>query len=386
MRAAFLRAPNRRYPVYWTARSTLGDAAKEIVDHRDARIVPVADADSFFTGIFERVQTLERTRRENPLSMDLLVDTTKRYLAKPEHRIQLDELVTSEVESLIEKTDGAAFAPQGTWSPEEFRSRVAAYEAAAEPAARIAGVMGRWGDGSELPLILDAVRAVFEKTTRIRNGLTIWLDIHSYPAVLIFTAYGIGLTRAGRWQTVHEFLSAQLSLNHDGTVDRIVDLLFLWDWEGCDKNAWQNLDGFERRKTPLSDHLRDVFANWGQSFTGLTADFDVLFERFEILASIASLESTSEEELSEALERPQPHGVVRMPVGRSGWHRQVCERLLAEILQQPLKGRLLEAGFANGGVRSFLPRQLQITGGLPSASTGSSSLSDRQRFGSSCPV
>ena len=49
-------------------------AAQQIADHRKARVVTIADADSFFTGLQQRIETLEQTRRQNPLSVELLVN------------------------------------------------------------------------------------------------------------------------------------------------------------------------------------------------------------------------------------------------------------------------------------------------------------------------
>lgn len=64
LRAALLRAPNRRYPVYWTARSKLISGAQELADHRGARIIQISDADKFFTTLRERVETLAQSNRQ----------------------------------------------------------------------------------------------------------------------------------------------------------------------------------------------------------------------------------------------------------------------------------------------------------------------------------
>jgi hypothetical protein len=149
LRAAFLRAPNRRYAVFWAARGKLGDGAKELVDHRRARVVPIADADTFFTGLRQRVETLEHSRQQNPVSVALLVNSAKRFLAKPEYRIQLDELFAHETDRLLSQLDAPELGARGRWSPEEFRVRIGRYETATEPLARTAGVLGRWGDGSD---------------------------------------------------------------------------------------------------------------------------------------------------------------------------------------------------------------------------------------------
>src|SRR3546814_2156715 len=100
LRAAFLRAPNRRYPVYWTARGELGSGAQELGAHRSAKTLPISGADEFFKTLQQRVETLEQSQRQNPLSVELLVSSAKRYLAKPEYRIQLDELFAQETDRL----------------------------------------------------------------------------------------------------------------------------------------------------------------------------------------------------------------------------------------------------------------------------------------------
>jgi hypothetical protein len=68
---------------------------------------------------------------------------------------------------------------------------------------------------------------------------------------------------------------------------RVVNSLFLWDWKGWDDNLWNNVEGFTtgngRRKTPLSDHLLNIFSEWGEAFLGVPTDNALLFDRFEAL-------------------------------------------------------------------------------------------------------
>lgn len=357
LRAALLRAPNRRYPVYWAARGRPSSGAEEIINQRGARLIDIVDADSFFTGLWNSVQTLEQTHRQNPLGVDLLVSSTKRYLSKPEYRIQLDELFSHETERLIEQIDSSVFAAQGSWNQDEFRNRVALYEAATEPLARMAGVLGRWGDDNELPLILDILHAIRAHADKVGSGLAAWLHLRSYPAVLIFTAYGLGLVHSRRWRVLHHFLSSELHREyHD--PKRVVEMLFLWAWDGGNNDYWNQLEGLDHRKTPLSDHLLEVFQEWSKSFVGIAAHFERLFEQFEILASLVYLESSDLAELSSALAKQSSESWVWMPVGRSGWHSSVREQVLSEILSSELKSTLLDADFCNGSAE-FLQKSIE---------------------------
>jgi hypothetical protein len=98
-----LRAPNRRYSTFWTTRGAPGSGAQELIAHRKARQITIADADGFFRNLAQRITILAKTRKQSPLSIDLLVSSIKRYLAKPEYRIQLDEVVAHEVERLVQQ-------------------------------------------------------------------------------------------------------------------------------------------------------------------------------------------------------------------------------------------------------------------------------------------
>src|SRR5262249_36019875 len=156
-RRAFLRARNRRYPVYWAARGKPANGAQELVNHRHARVISVADADGFFTNLLERIESLEQSEQQHPLSIELLASSAKRYLSKPECRIQLDDLFAQEVDRLLKTLDAPEFDPGRAFTQEEFGRRVRKYESRAEPLGRMVGVLGRWGNDSELPLVLDII-------------------------------------------------------------------------------------------------------------------------------------------------------------------------------------------------------------------------------------
>ncbi len=347
LRAAFLRAPNRRYPVYWAARGSIASSAQDLVNHRHARTVPITDANSFFTNLRECIETLSQSNQKNPLSTDLLVSSAKRYLAKPEYRIQLDELFAGETDRLLNQLDTAAFSPGGRWNQADFRVRVQKYESVTEALARMIGVLGRWGDDSEFGIALDVIRSLYSNAEMIGSGLAIYLNLRSYPAALAFTAYGLGLTRAERWGALHQLFSTMIVRQYKAPI-RVVEILFLLAWKGTANDAWKQIDGLENQKTPFSDHLLSLFLEWSRSFNGIAPDFELMLERFEILGSLAHLERNEKAEILEAQSSDLPNSRMWMPVGRVGWHESNADKLLSEIQTKPTKQKILEAGFAKG--------------------------------------
>lgn len=357
LRKALLRAPNRRYPTFWAVRGEIGDGAAELIEHRRATTVAITDADAFFTSIGERVETLTQTRRRNPSSVELLINSAKRYLAKPEHRIQLEDLAIEETERLLERLKEESFAVRGTCSNEDFRALVAQYEAAVEPLARLAGVLGRWGDGTEFNLAIDVLKQLCAHGAVIEHGASTLKYLKTYPAVLIFSAYGLGLTRAERWKDLHGLFTAYIPYNQYNEPKRAVDHLFLTASEVGKISFWW---GFyeEKRKTPLSDHLTDLFQNWSRSFCGLTADFELLFARFELLGSLVYLEQFELKTIQQ-WKKPLSSDDEWMPVGRVGWDCRGKTRLIAELNADAMLAALLDAGFAKRD-GAFLKRFMEI--------------------------
>jgi hypothetical protein len=346
LRAAFLRAPNRRYSMFWTARGgTTGDGAQRLIEHRKARVIPITDANGFFKSLQQRVATLEQSQRQNPLSIELLVNGTKRFLAKPEYRIQLDELFAEETGRLIARLDASEFAIPYQWDQAEFRARVRKFEAATEALATMCGVLGRWGDDTELPMAQDIIRALYAQSEKIGNGNTGFLGIRSYPAVLVFTAYGLGLTRAARWRALHGLFDFTIDQQHREPL-RAVETLFLGAWKGTD--AWKLIEGLEQRNTPLSDHLLDIFSKWGKRFAGLTPDFELMLERFEVLGSLAFLERYDKASLQQTLANVAAQDFAWMPTGRASWHGANARKLIGELESAAVKTALVKSGFVTG--------------------------------------
>lgn len=348
LRRAMMRAPNRRYPIYWTARSVLKGVAAELAQQRGAKIIQIADANTFWRDLRNRVETLEKGRRVNPRSVEIAVASAKRFLARPEYRIELDELISDEAELLSRLFDDKKLSSQEAWSDEEFGRRVRRYEAATETLARMAGVLGRWGEGGELALISDLVRAQYVRANSGGGGVTVWLNLRSYPALLIATAYCLGLVRAQRWSELHKFLRHQMP-REDGHAVTMVEVLAPKSWRGSDKGVWQRLAGLENRKTPLSDHLVTLFTDWSKSFAGLTDDFELLFDRFEIVTSLAYFERYTLAEVQQAKANQQNHQqFIYTLAGRFGWRRSSYETVKQELQSETVKSKMLDSGFARG--------------------------------------
>src|SRR5690606_15175250 len=86
LREAILRCPSRRFTTYWTTLGELAEEAKVLATHRQALILRISSADSFFQELAETVTALEDLDKPNPLTTAVAVATLKRLLPLEEQR------------------------------------------------------------------------------------------------------------------------------------------------------------------------------------------------------------------------------------------------------------------------------------------------------------
>ncbi|EIE52739.1 hypothetical protein C357_02169, partial [Citreicella sp. 357] len=349
LRSAILRAPNRRYPMFWASRGELRGRGAELCSARKGVTVPIADADSFFVKMVEQVETLAQSQRQNPLSVDMTVSRAKRYLAKPEHRIQLSDLVSEEVERIIARHDQDDFAPHGPVAAEDFQKRVALYESISEGLAKVCGLIGRWGDVAQLRTVIDAIKGVLSFAAETQGGRVVYLEMRSYPAVLAYQACALGLQTAERWQALHEFMGVEVENRRERTK-RLLDVVGPSTWEGSKKDYWQNMPDMERRYTPFQDHLVDgTFGKWCSTFLPPRISVSDVSLFAEGVTAIRHLEEVDKAQLQETMSQSE-HGrnYLWAPVGRGGWAYQYRERISKRFDDDEFIAVLAKAGFGRG--------------------------------------
>ncbi|WP_065614954.1 SIR2 family protein [Pseudomonas moraviensis] len=364
LRAAFLRAPSRRYPTFWLARGRLSERGNELVAHRRATVVSGADADAFFDGLNVKLETIQQSRQPNSLGIDLTIAMAKRFLAKPEHRIQLDDLVASQTHQAI-----AHFAPifesREDRRSQSFTDWVLMFESTIEPLARLCTVLGRWGTGSELNLVLDAIKGLYVEAQREQSGYTHWLALKSYPAALIMYGYGMGLTRAGRLADLYKLLGSALVNKREtpSVMGETLSPFYVEDGTGLIQH-WRGFEGQSNAKTPMSNRLASVLtARWAQNFAGVH-DPVLLYERFEFLCLLRFAQERGVDEgvLNDMVGKNQFRHIA---MGRLSWNSETIKRFAHEYSTDEYKAPLLAAGFALGSqsyLKRFLEGLLRVSG------------------------
>lgn len=94
---------NFRYVSYFSYVGELPDGLRDIAQYRKGNTVPIENADSFFSELYERVEALARCDSDHPLTKDIAVARIKKYIADPNGLIQYTDLFEQEAQAAYEK-------------------------------------------------------------------------------------------------------------------------------------------------------------------------------------------------------------------------------------------------------------------------------------------
>lgn len=324
LRSSLERCKTQRFTTYWAARGELKDVARRLLTLRRGQLIRIADADTFFAELSEKVFALEEIQASHPLSTKVAVATLKGYLTEERHRIRVHDLVMREAERLHGELLTPNFSPTGALTIEELARRVRVYEGLSEVllALVITGVY--WGSEVHDGLWVKCLLRIAD--LGLRKGAPALLDLEKYPALLLLYSTGIASVAAGHYKALVAVLR-QAKLD-EGNGGEPLALSFDTD-KVMGKDLAGEVLGLPGRHTPFSDHIHRFLRGPFRDVLPQDAEYDMLFDRFEYLLALVHLDLKKQ------------RGVLPdwAPVGRFGWRNniRVGENNIASLIESEIR-------------------------------------------------
>lgn len=344
LRDAISRCPSRRFTTFWGTRRELAGPARVLAEQRRAVVVTIADADSLFVELEEKVTALEDLQAPHPLSAKVAVATVKRYLADDRHRIRLHDLVNDEVARVERDTTDAAFPLSGNVpDADEMKRRLDRYEAIIGPLMSIMAVGCYWGEPDHRPLWVGVLERLANRFAEYA-GLETWLNLRLYPVVLALYAGGVGAVAANKLETLEALLSGA-TIRQLGREER--PLLLECAVPHVVTEQLIQPAGQRQFLTPASDRLAEVLREPLREFLPHQEQYEDAFDRFEYLFALG---------YADYRER---NGRVWAPLGSFGWRQRrrgdaaVWNKVEAEVATAGEAWGLLQGRLFGGDVDRF---------------------------------
>jgi len=282
LRHAIEACKTRRFTTFWAARGSLSPAAERLVQLRAAQVIPVSDADSFFMDVAEKVASLASISQPHPLSAPVAVATLKRYLADPQRRIDLHDLMQRECERVVSATSDEAMPASGTVHPTvpNVIDRIKRYENLTTVLSHLMAVGCYWGVDDQVALFRRCLERLADRPTV--GGVLVWINLRQYPALVLLYAGGIAACAGRRYDTLGLLLATPVPTRHgERTALEALDP----DWVLERPHANEVFGNKQNMITPVSDHLAVLLREPLLEFLPGDERYQDAFDSFEYLLS-----------------------------------------------------------------------------------------------------
>ena len=317
LRDSLYRCQTRRFATYWAVRGGPSEEAQNLINHRNAQVVTIESADTFFQSLQEFVEAAEEFSRPHPLSIQATVAIMKRYMSEPRYRIQLSDLVDDAVRKILEETSRDAYVDTNTQPTAElFTSRVRGYEAACSTLLAMAPVAGFWAEEEHYAVWERALSRL--ATTENRGGYTLWLGLMRYPALLLLFALGIGALEAGRLPFLGRLFSVPIYVPGERAYPAVFTLPYHC-LSGEVPSRAELLPGMERKRFPMSQWIETVVRQYTRDIIPSESHHALAFTKMEIMMALGYTHHDAEPDWNWP------------PLGTSSYRREESRRFLDEI-------------------------------------------------------
>jgi hypothetical protein len=285
------------------------------------------------------VTALKDSTRQHPTSVEAAVALTKRYLADPRYRIQLEDLATDERELAFRQIEAYSEKVVNTQTPVAI-----VFQTYREILERLQAIImnGAAYGGSDQHLLWISIlqrisRNEKQSGTHLRDG------IRQYPTAVLLYSAGIVAISRGKFELLNKLFVEPTMRARSESVPMLTEL----DYPGMNEFA-KTIAEHQRHHVPLSEHLFAVLRSPLSRFIPDAEEYEDVFDRFEFLRALVYAHTT----------RPMmgEKDDCWVPVGRYCWKaderygESIITRFKNELTRSAEQWPPLKAGMFNGAV------------------------------------
>jgi hypothetical protein len=262
----------------------------------------------------------------------------KTLLSSSSASIELHDFIMNEVRVLLAETSEDSFAMRGTYTDDELLERLSRYESVSGDLSVLLACVAYWSQPSNANVLEKALARSIDRL-QLQGGLSAWIALRWYPAILETYSTGIAAVQGNRYDSLASVFFTPAGASEHGREERyfagavskaILDLNRV--------DLFKRVPGHERHFTPMSEYLFKILQPALDNALFLGADYERAFDEFEVLFALAVVDL-----------RIQHGRHMWAPVGRFGWKQQQGEGPLGTLIDDarvagpewpPLKGGL----------------------------------------------
>jgi hypothetical protein len=280
LREAILRCKSRRYTTYFAQKGKLGERAEQLITARQAKLIEIGSANTFFQDLLEKVLSIEEYSVPHPLSSNIAVASEKRYLTDDRYKIRLHDLIMQETERVYSELTSKKFSFDAEFSSNELIKRIKQYESSTEILQALLITGCYWSSKAQTHLWKQSMERVANINTN-RSGLRIWIGLASFPALYLLYSCGIACILNEKYNILKDLLTGITVMDHH---EKVPLCLSIYPEKVMDKDKGNILfEGKQNYHYPVSEYLFIRLREPLREILPDDAKYENLFDRFEYL-------------------------------------------------------------------------------------------------------
>lgn len=333
LRKVLERCKSHRFSTFWTAfNGKTSTKANDLIRQRKAEVINITSADNFYENLKEKVLALENLEQNHPLTIHTAIAQIKRYVANPENKIKIHDLVINEARKVDSKIGLVDLS--GNSTKENVERITNAYFKEVELLNNLL-VNGAYYSDEFEQIWVKAIN-VIANINKTRGTFTTG-GIKYYPTLLSFYCCGIAMMAGGNYDSLVYLFNECKSFQ--SSEEKSVVLICM------DQNF--DFDHVWGKRTPVSSHLKNILRPLFNDIIPVDPDFDKYFDSFEFIYSLILIDK---------------HGVHQHIWGQycysqSSIHSRgynIIDNIIKEVEVMQNNWPLLKAGCFNGEYKRFV--------------------------------
>ena len=347
LRAALERCHSHRFTTYWTVRGEPSERTRRLIELRRAERILIKDADSFFVDLTGKIRSLEDIDAPHPVSAKVAVASLKRYLADDRYLISASDLIEGEIERLYALLESQCSQRRPNSADEkQIVECLSRYETVSQTALALMAHGCYWGRAEHEGIWLSCLQRIGQRPPGQKDGMTLWVNLRFYPALLLLYAGGIASIANARFNTLATLWKAKVgdSGNGESVFQRLnPDTVLLPD-------AGRMLPKIGQHWTPFSCWIYEVLRAPLHDLLPSETQYQRAFDSYEYLFAVEFFRRKTE---------GTPHGCY-MWRGTNYNAAEVKNELEAAAVEAGDKWEPLKAGLFGGKISSFLAAKEEL--------------------------
>lgn len=279
-----------KFATYWLARGEISSEGLEVIQSRGAEVIQIESAESFFPLLIEKIEALSSLDSSSPSSAESAIASAKRYIADPQQRIKLQDLIEKELERtyhMISPDDNTPAMTQP--SKETFRTYLSEIQKMQENLNALLETLSYYDEGMNSSMLTKSI----ERLSRYAKYSFSHLEF--FPALYALYACGISALSAGKFNNLAAVLLATTyrieNSREKQPLIKYTNVVHVFDRVPKD---WVPRENASREFTPFNNYLFDALRPVLKTHLPDDNDYVEMFDLFEYMLSLTFLSEVAD--------------------------------------------------------------------------------------------